>query len=61
MRKQRLPIGVDNFEKLRDENLYYVDKTLLIKELLDSWSEVTLFTRPRRFGKSLNMSMLKSF
>ncbi|MCC8079322.1 MAG: AAA family ATPase, partial [Oscillospiraceae bacterium] len=60
MRKQRLPIGVDNFEKLRDENLYYVDKTLLIKELLDSWSEVTLFTRPRRFGKSLNMSMLKS-
>ncbi|MCC8080275.1 MAG: ATP-binding protein [Oscillospiraceae bacterium] len=61
MRKCRLPIGVDNFEKLRDENLYYVDKTLLIKELLDSWSEVTLFTRPRRFGKSLNMSMLKSF
>ncbi|MCD8342811.1 MAG: AAA family ATPase, partial [Oscillospiraceae bacterium] len=49
MRKCRLPIGVDNFEKLRDENLYYVDKTLLIKELLDSWSEVTLFTRPRRF------------
>ncbi|MCD7792097.1 MAG: AAA family ATPase, partial [Oscillospiraceae bacterium] len=41
MRKQRLPIGVDNFEKLRNENLYYVDKTLLIKELLDSWSEVT--------------------
>ncbi|MCD8197110.1 MAG: AAA family ATPase, partial [Lachnospiraceae bacterium] len=61
MRKCRLPIGVDNFKKLRDENLYYVDKTLLIKELLDSWSEVTLFTRPRRFGKSLNMSMLKSF
>ncbi|MCD8100355.1 MAG: ATP-binding protein [Oscillospiraceae bacterium] len=61
MRKCRLPIGVDNFEKLRDENLYYVDKTLLIKELLNSWSEVTLFTRPRRFGKSLNMSMLKSF
>lgn len=60
-KKKRLPIGIENFEKLRTEDFYYVDKTMLIKELLDQWAEVTLFTRPRRFGKSLNMSMLKCF
>lgn len=57
----KLPIGVDNFEKLRMEGFYYVDKTGLIEELLENWGDVNLFTRPRRFGKSLNMSMLKSF
>ena len=56
-----LPIGIESFEKIRTMNYYYVDKTGLIKELLDNISEVTLFTRPRRFGKSLNMSMLKRF
>lgn len=57
----KLPIGIENFEKIRTEGFYYVDKTGLIKELLDNWSEVNLFTRPRRFGKSLNMSMLRYF
>lgn len=56
-----LPIGVDDFKKLRENNYYYVDKTLLIKELLDKKGEVNLFTRPRRFGKSLNISMLRYF
>ena len=56
-----LPIGVDDFKKLIDKNYYYVDKTLLIKELLDKKGEVNLFTRPRRFGKTLNMSMLQRF
>ena len=56
----KLPVGIDDFKKLR-ESLYYVDKTRLIEQLLLNWSEVTLFTRPRRFGKTLNMSMLKSF
>lgn len=56
-----LPIGVDDFEKLRTNGYYYVDKTLLIKELLDKKGEVNLFTRPRRFGKTLNISMLKCF
>lgn len=59
--KRKLPIGIENFEKLRTEDFYYIDKTGLIKELLDNWGEVNLFTRPRRFGKSLNMSMLKNF
>ena len=59
--KAKLPIGIENFEKLRKEDFYYVDKTNLIKELLDNWGEVNLFTRPRRFGKSLNMDMLKCF
>ena len=57
----RLPIGIENFEEIRTEGFYYVDKTGLIKELLHSWGKVNLFTRPRRFGKSLNMSMLKYF
>lgn len=56
-----LPIGIDDFKKLINENYYYVDKTLLIKELLDNKGEVNLFTRPRRFGKTLNMSMLQYF
>lgn len=58
---KKLPIGIDDFEKLRTEDFYYVDKTGLIRELLGNWGEVNLFTRPRRFGKSLNMSMLKYF
>ncbi len=61
MRKKKLPIGIDNFEKLRSEDFYYIDKTGLIRELLDNWGEVNLFTRPRRFGKTLNMSMLEHF
>ena len=60
-KKKRLPVGIDIFEKLIRQNFYYVDKTGLIAELLRNWGEVNLFTRPRRFGKSLNMSMLKSF
>ena len=59
--KKKLPIGIDRFEKLRTNDFYYADKTLFIKELLQNWGEVNLFTRPRRFGKSLNMSMLKCF
>ena len=59
--KKKLPIGIDDFEKLRFEDFYYVDKTGLIRDLLQSWGEVNLFTRPRRFGKTLNMSMLKYF
>ena len=61
MEKKKLPIGVESFEKLISQNYYYIDKTLLIKQLLDAGSEVTLFTRPRRFGKTLNMSMLRYF
>lgn len=61
VRKKKLPIGIENFEKLRTEDFYFIDKTKLIKELLENWSEVNLFTRPRRFGKSLNMNMLKCF
>ena len=57
----KLPVGIDDFRKLRESSFYYVDKTRLIEQLLLNWSEVTLFTRPRRFGKTLNMSMLKSF
>ena len=56
-----LPIGVENFEELRSKGYYYVDKTLFIKELLDMMGKVNLFTRPRRFGKTLNMSMLRYF
>lgn len=59
--KKKLPIGIENFEKIRTENFYYIDKTKIIKDLLDNWGEVNLFTRPRRFGKTLNMSMLKAF
>ena len=59
--RKKLPIGIENFEEFSSEDFYYVDKTLFIKELLQNWGKVNLFTRPRRFGKSLNMSMLKCF
>ena len=59
--KKKLPVGVESFEKIRREGFYYIDKTGLARELLNNWAEVTLFTRPRRFGKSLNMNMLKCF
>ena len=61
MKFKPLPIGIDDFEKMIEKGYYYVDKTLLIKELLDMGGEVNLFTRPRRFGKTLNMSMLQCF
>ena len=57
----KLPVGIDNFEKIRQNGFYYVDKTSLIEQLFSNWGEVNLFTRPRRFGKTLNMSMLKYF
>lgn len=57
----RLPLGMENFEDIRKGNFYYVDKTGLIEKLLKEWSQVSLFTRPRRFGKTLNMSMLQEF
>ena len=59
--KKKLPVGIDNFEKLRSADYYYVDKTNLIAEILDEAAEVTLFARPRRFGKTLNMTMLRTF
>ena len=59
--RKKLPVGVENFEKLIKENFYYVDKTTIIATLLKSWTKVNIFTRPRRFGKSLNMNMLKTF
>mgnify|MGYP000912964479 CR=1 FL=1 len=57
----RLPVGVENFEDIRREHFYYVDKTGFIEQLLKEYGKVSLFTRPRRFGKTLNMSMLKAF
>lgn len=60
-RKIKLPVGVDDFKKIRHDKFYYIDKTKLLEQLLDSWGEVNLFTRPRRFGKTLNMSMLRYF
>lgn len=59
--KKKLPIGIDHFEKLRRNDFYYVDKTDLIKEVLNDQSKVKRLTRPRRFGKSLNISMLENF
>lgn len=59
--RKKLPIGIDGFEKIRTNDFYYADKTMFISELLHNWGEVNLFTRPRRFGKTLNMSMLKCF
>lgn len=59
--RKKLPVGIENFEEFSLENFYYVDKTMFISELLQNWGKVNLFTRPRRFGKSLNMSMLKCF
>ena len=58
---KKLPIGIENFEEIRREDFYYVDKSHIIEQLLTQWGKVNLFTRPRRFGKSLNMSMLQSF
>ena len=57
----KLPVGIESFEEIRKYEYYYVDKTLLIEQVLEEGSKVKLFTRPRRFGKTLNMSMLKSF
>ena len=59
--KKKLPIGIESFEEIRTAGFYYIDKTGLIRDLLQNWGKVNLFTRPRRFGKSLNMSMLKAF
>ncbi len=59
--RKKLPIGIENFEEFSREDFYYADKTMFIAELLRGWGKVNLFTRPRRFGKSLNMSMLKAF
>lgn len=59
--KLKLPIGLENFEEIRKSGFYYVDKTKLIEQLLEEWGKVNLFTRPRRFGKTLNMSMLRYF
>ena len=59
--KAKLPTGIDDFQKIRTNNYYYVDKTAVIEQVLENGSEVTLFTRPRRFGKSLNMSMMQCF
>ena len=61
MENRKLPVGIENFEQLRREDFYYVDKTEMIRDLLNNWGSVNLFTRPRRFGKTLNMSMLKHF
>nr|WP_295264100.1 AAA family ATPase [uncultured Blautia sp.] len=61
MSGKKLPVGIDNFEKIRKEDFFYVDKTKLIEQILEQWGEVNLFTRPRRFGKTLNMSMLQCF
>ena len=61
MAQLKLPIGIENFKKIRTEGYYYVDKTDVIRQILEDGCFVTLFTRPRRFGKSLNMSMLENF
>ena len=59
--KMKLPVGIEDFEQIRKDDFYYIDKTGMIRELLNNMSYVSLFTRPRRFGKTLNMSMLKYF
>lgn len=59
--KKKIPIGVDRFKKLRAESFFYIDKTGMIRDLIHSWGEVNLFTRPRRFGKSLNLDMIRTF
>ena len=61
MRKKAVPVGIEDFERIINEDYYYVDKTMLIEELLINRAPVTLFTRPRRFGKTLNMSMIRYF
>ena len=57
----KLPVGIENFREIREDGFYYIDKTKLIEQLLEQWGKVWLFTRPRRFGKTLNMSMLRCF
>lgn len=57
----KLPVGIEDFQEIREENFYYIDKTKLIEQILVDWGKVNLFTRPRRFGKTLNMSMLRCF
>lgn len=57
----KLPVGIEDFQEIRRLGFYYVDKTKLIEQLLESWGKVNLFTRPRRFGKTLNISMLRYF
>ena len=59
--KKRLPIGNDDFAEVRRQNLYFIDKSLMIRDFLDTGDKVTLITRPRRFGKTLNMTMLREF
>ena len=59
--RKKLPIGIDSFEKIIRHNFYYVDKTEMITELLHNWGEVNLFTRPRRFGKSMTANMLVAY
>ena len=59
--RKKISIGIEKFEEIRADGFYYIDKTGLIRDLLYNWGKVNLFTRPRRFGKSLNMSMLKCF
>ncbi len=61
METRKIPLGIENFEEIRTQGFYYIDKSMLIADLLNGWSKVNLFTRPRRFGKTLNMSMLQSF
>ena len=61
MQRKKLPVGIENFAEIRKEDFYYIDKTGLIRDLLNNWGKVNLFTRPRRFGKTLNMSMMMSF
>ena len=57
----KLPVGIEDFQEIRRLGFYYIDKTKLIEQLLEQWGKVNLFTRPRRFGKTLNMSMLRHF
>ena len=57
----KLPVGIEDFKEIRRQGFYYIDKTRLIEQLLNSWGKVNLFTRPRCFGKTLNMSMLRNF
>ena len=59
--KKTMPIGYEDIREIIDKDLYYVDKSMMIKELLDNGGKVNLFTRPRRFGKTLNMSMIRRF
>ena len=61
MKNLKLPVGIEDFKEIRTAGFYYADKTVLIHDLLNNWGKVNLFTRPRRFGKTLNMSMLKYF